>query len=163
MLTVDKLKSRLSYDPDTGLFTWISKASGNSRVKIGQVAGTKDDKGYVVIKLEGKVYKAHRLAFLYMTGEWPDHFIDHRDLDPGNNRWANLREATNADNQANRLPSGQSGAKGVVWHKKDKKWQAQLTRDGKTIYLGQYDSMAQAAMVYRTAARDLHGEYARAS
>ena len=163
MLHVDELKERLSYNPDTGVFTWASIPSRNSRSKVGGLAGATDTKGYRVIKLSGKLYKAHRLAFLYMTGEWPNHMVDHCDGDPGNNAWNNLREANSSQNQANKRPCGKSGVKGVVWHRRCRKWQAQLTSYGQTIYLGQYDTVAEAAAMYASAAIDIHGDYARVS
>ena len=161
MLTADILRERLYYDPETGLFTWVSKKSPKSRVKVGTTAGTIESYGYRIIKLYGKIYKAHRLAWLYMTGEWPAELIDHINGNRSDNRWGNLREATPAQNVMNMKPVGASGAKGVCWHKKDKKWQAAIRHRGTTLYLGQFNSRDEAARVYAVAARDLFGEFAR--
>lgn len=96
-----------------------------------------------------------------MTGAWPKHQIDHRDLNSLNNRWGNLRAATQSQNQANKPPRGKSGVKGVFWHAKNKKWFSMITKDRKNIYLGTFDTIAEAAAIYALAAKDLHGEFAR--
>jgi hypothetical protein len=87
-----------SYDPDTGLFTRL--VTTGSRSQAGEIAGSKDSQGYWQISINHRVHRAHRLAWLYMMGEWPDAEIDHRDLNRSNNRWSNLRPATRAQNEA---------------------------------------------------------------
>lgn len=104
MLTQEQLKSVLRYDPELGVFIWL--APRTSGVKPGDEAGSlRGDRGRKKsswrIRVFGRVYSRHRLAWFYMTGEWPEE-IDHRDLDPTNDRWTNLRIATRSQNLANR-------------------------------------------------------------
>ena len=97
-LTVERLRELLSYDPATGKFLW---RVGRQCMRAGAVAGATEVQGYRVIKIDGKIYKAHRLAWLYVTGEWPPEEIDHKNTDPQDNVWSNLRLATHSQNQAN--------------------------------------------------------------
>lgn len=98
MLTQARLKELLRYDPDTGNFTWLVRVGGI--VTVGNRAGTAQ-KGYIRIGLASKGYQAHRLAYLYMTGAWPNAQIDHVNGVRSDNRWQNLREATHSENQCN--------------------------------------------------------------
>lgn len=101
MLSQEYLKSILHYDPETGILSW---KVDRRRVKIGQIAGYLC-LGYVAIGIDGKLYKGHRLAWLYMTGEWPKDEIDHINRTKHDNRWVNLREATKEQNCDNRKGS----------------------------------------------------------
>src|SRR5665213_3102737 len=103
VLTQARLKKLLHYDPLTGMFTWRITHGRHDRWKAGARAGNlhKSDRRWL-IRIEGIRYKAHRLAWLYMTGRWPRDQIDHKDTDSSNNVFTNLREATNAQNQQNR-------------------------------------------------------------
>jgi hypothetical protein len=152
-----QLMEILDYDPETGKFTW-KKSRGRARA--GDTAGSVNKDGYVVI---GKEY-AHRLAFLFMTGCIPS-LVDHRDLDTGNNRWRNLRAATKAGNSINRgiSKANSSGLKGVSWHAGAGKWQAHIRAEGRSIYLGLFDSAASAHEAYMRAATKYHPEFARAA
>ncbi|MCK9994454.1 MAG: hypothetical protein Dbin4_02974, partial [Alphaproteobacteria bacterium] len=98
-LTQSRLKELLHYDPDTGVFTRRVQTSSNARV--GDVAGCLHPEGYRHIQIDGKRYAAHRLAWLYMTGEWPTNQLDHLNGVRDDNRWGNLREATHGQNQQN--------------------------------------------------------------
>src|SRR4051812_10516942 len=111
MLTQERLKELLSYDPLTGVFLWLEDRGGK---RAGDVAGC-EKRVYTLISVDDQIYRAHHLAWLYMTGEWPDPFVDHRDLNKHNNIWTNLREATKSQNQANigLIKSNKSGFKGV--------------------------------------------------
>lgn len=162
-LTLQALRDLLHYDPETGAFTWLVRV--NSRVPAGARAGKIDPHGYVRIGIGGRHYLAHRLAWLYVTGEWPPAEIDHRDRDPGNNRWANLRDATHAQNQRNTAAqcNNTSGFKGVTWHKGRRKWMAFITVDGKHRNLGRFDTAEAAHAAYVLAATEHHGEFARAA
>lgn len=91
MLTAERLREVLEYDPAIGVFRWLIKPCG--QISIGDIAGCRHGEGYVQIRVIGRIYLAHRLAWLYMTGEWPISLIDHRNLDRSDNRWSNLREA----------------------------------------------------------------------
>ena len=98
ILTQKRLKELFSYNPTTGIFTRLIATSSNA--KAGDVAGTSCH-GYIRICVDSKQYLAHRLAYFYMTGDWPPNMIDHRDNCKHNNAWTNLRPATQAENQLN--------------------------------------------------------------
>lgn len=155
-LTVDRLMRVLSYDPDTGIFRW---RKGKQYVKEGSVAGTIQPSGYLAISIDGVSHRAHFLAWLYMKGYYPERQIDHRDLDKGNNRFNNLREATHQQNAANRKAQSNntSGYKGVAWSSSAQKWMARVAGQ----YLGVFDKPEDAARAYDAGAARLYGEYAR--
>ena len=97
MLSHERLKEVLEYDPGTGISTWLVDRTGTARA--GARAGCiHKSSGYRVIRIDGKLYREHRVIFFWMTGKWPDKEVDHRDLDKSNNRWHNLREATRSQN-----------------------------------------------------------------
>jgi len=153
LLTQEKLKELLDYDPDTGLFTWKERV-GSGRDKwfnvmfAGKMAGSKKTdiklKHYktinVKINLNKKRYAflAHRLAWLYMTGKWPDKQIDHINGDSTDNRWFNLRNITGSENCRNKKinNNNKSGFTGVYWRKDANKWRAAIKTHGKKISLG---------------------------
>src|SRR6266852_2833677 len=112
-LAQEFLKSILHYEPETGAFIRLSVR--NPRHRLGETAGRIDAKGYIIIEINGKSYRAHRLAWFYMTGKWPEDEIDHKDLNKSNNAWLNIREATNQQNKYNRSPTikNKLGIKGV--------------------------------------------------
>ena len=162
MIDADTLRSRLDYDPETGEFTWLP--TGNPRIDTrlaGKVAGTPRN-GYVVIEVGDDKHYAHRFAWLYMTGEWPANQIDHIDRNRSNNRFANLRPATSLQNKWNtsRQARSTSGTKGVTWHKRLKRWRAQIRLAGVSRHLGYFDSTDDAAVAYAAAARVQFGEFA---
>jgi hypothetical protein len=145
-LTADGLRERLHYAKDTGVWT---RLRGGKGARIGDVAGHTNVSGYREISVAGRVYKEHRLAYLYMTGEWPKHQIDHINGDPSDNRWLNLREATASKNQANSW-----GANGQ-WKGAERvrgKWRARIKVNGKDRHLGMFDTRANAALAHATAA-----------
>ena len=162
-LTQSRLQKLLHYESETGLFVRLTKSA--PCVKIGDVAGYVDPRGYVKISVDGRLYKAHRLAWLYMVGQWPNGEVDHRDANFCNNRWSNLREATRTQNIANgRIHRDNvSGFKGVVWHEQSKKWRARIYVEGKSVSLGLHDSPDAAHIAYVIAAQKYFGEFARAS
>lgn len=143
MLTQEKLKSLLSYSPETGLFTWLVSVGC---VKAGNIAGANDGRGYTRIIIKNKNYKAHRLAWLYMTGKWPKHQIDHDDHVRDNNRWLNLSDATNSENQKNASlrKDNISGVPGVSPHKQSGKWQSRIKLNGKLKHLGLFNDKFEA-------------------
>lgn len=159
-LTQARLKELLHYDPETGVWLWMNPTC--SRMKPGDVAGTFKD-GYLKITVDGHQCRAHRLAFLYMTGRWPVAEVDHRNCDRADNRWANLREATHAQNCRNTGPraTNTSGFMGVRWHARGRRWQARIHVDGREIYLGLFDTPEAAHAAYCAAAHQLHGQFAR--
>ncbi len=163
MLSHQRLKEVLDYDPETGISTWLVSRGGNARA--GTRAGYIKPGGYRRIKIDGKLYLEHRLVFFWMTGKWPAKQVDHRDLDRQNNRWHNLREATPTQNTANRRAhkNNTSGAKGVFWGKKAKKWIAQIKVNGVKIHLLATDSKEKAEAWYMAFAELAFGEYARSN
>lgn len=158
MITQDELKEVLDYNPDTGVFTW--KKTVNSRVKAGDVAGYKNKLGYITIKIKGKPYKAHRLAYLYMTGNFPENFIDHINQIKDDNRWTNLRDATYSQNNSNKVKqkNNTSGYKGVVRYRN--KWRATIKYMYKNIHIGYYATPQEAAEAYKKKAIELMGDFA---
>ena len=162
MLTIERLKEVLMCDPETGLFTWLSKRGSRSA---GALAGTPHSEGYVQIRIDGQQYLGHRLAWFYQTGSWPTPECDHFDLVKTNNRWGNLREATKSQNKANvRKPaSNTSGSKGVSWHKKSGKWRAILEHNGKQKHIGLFSTIAEASAAYKAEATATFKEFARAA
>lgn len=160
-LTVERLKTLVHYDPETGTFTAACDRPGG--IMTGQRLGWKSGKGYIYIMLDRRNYKANRLAWLYMKGYWPPHQVDHINHDKADDRWANLRAATNQENQRNirkpRKDNG-SGVRGVGWHKRIGKWQASIRVDGRLVALGYFESIDAAAKVRRDAELRLFGEFA---
>lgn len=164
MLTAERLRELLDYDPATGEFRW-RKCDGKPSV-VGKPAGWIENgrgKQYLRIMVDGKSYLAQRLAVLYVTGRMPTKSIDHKDTDSLNNRFENLREATQSQNSANRGPTVRckSGYKGVFWYKKTKKWVAYIRYDYKLKNLGYYKTPEEAAAAYEKAAAEIFGEFAR--
>lgn len=162
MITLEKLRSILSYDPSTGHFTWIAKHS--KKVVVGSRAGGLNAAGYVVIGIDGECYYAHRLAWFYVTGKLVPQ-IDHENRRHSDNRWGNLREATHQQNVLNAkvASSNTSGFKGVSWHKGAGKWSAYIILDGRKRHLGLYEDAAEAHQAYMRAAIAAQPEFARSS
>jgi len=161
-LTQERLHELLRYDPHTGEFHWLQRPS--YVVQPGDVAGSLNKtNGYWLIHIDGRNYKAHQLAWLYKTGEWCRPMIDHADCDRTNNRWKNLRRATSSANAANRgrPRTNVSGFKGVHQRRDTGKWRAQIWKDGRAIYLGQFSTPQEAHAAYVAKARELFGEFAR--
>lgn len=161
MLTQERLKYLLHYGPETGVFTRKITVN-NKKGHAGDIAGCFKN-GYIKIRVDNKPYQAHRLAWLYMTGKFPQCQIDHRDLDKANNRWSNLREATYYENGWNtaKTKRNTSGVKGVSWCKRSKKWLAQMAINGRNTNLGIYKTKSAAKAAYDLAAYLYRGEYAR--
>lgn len=155
-VTFGRLRELLSYNPESGEFKWLS-------VRGGSRAGYFDRTGYLRIMIDRRAYLAHRLAWLYMAGKWPAHEIDHINCDKSNNCFANLREATRSENMANigKQSANSSGLKGVTWHKRDRKWRAQIKIRGEVRHICYSDCPAAAHFAYIVAADKAHGEYAR--
>lgn len=149
-LTAERLRALLNYDPGTGLFTY---RNSRGRCRAGSVAGSFDKEGYVVIGLDYRAYKAHRLAWLYVTGAWPADQIDHIDGKQDNNRWANLRDADPSVNAQNRHRyKGVPGVTPAAYGR----FRAQIHVQGQKRYLGSFRSAEEAHAAYITAKRALH-------
>lgn len=156
-ITQEELKKKIYYNPKLGKFYWI-EASGSASEGDEACAITN---GYVTIKLNGKLFQAHRLAWLYKTGEMPIYNIDHINGIRTDNRFCNLRDATQSQNCMNQgiSANNSSGYKGVSWHKKTGKWQVACKIKTKHYYLGVYDTAIQASRVYQEFAKTHHGNF----
>jgi len=153
MLTQARLKEVLRYDRRTGDFYWL--AQRGSRVDlVGKRAGSLNVPGYWVIVIDGKIHRAHRLAWLYVYGHFPKE-LDHKNRIKTDNRIANLREATRNKNLANQARGSLKGA----YQRENGKWRAQMRRDNKLITLGTFDTAKAAHAAYCRAARKLYGEF----
>lgn len=162
-LTLGRLKELLHYAPDTGLFTWRVerlRGKGSLTVKPGDVAGCLSPTGYILLRIEGRNYLANRLAWLYMTGEWPKYEVDHDDRDTTNNRWNNLRDVTHLVNMQNQSPIRADGNPvGVAFNKRRGKWMAYINAGCKRTYLGaDFESRDDAAAARAKAKAELHPE-----
>lgn len=145
MVTQERLKELLHYDPHTGVFVWL--VDRNHLAKAGSVAGSINSCGYIQIWIDGRQYKASRLAWLYVHGSFPSGLMDHIDRIRTNDRISNLRVATKVENGQNLKvkKNNKSGFVGVNWHKATSKWTAQIMFDGKKIYLGIFNTPEEAA------------------
>ena len=139
---IERLKEILNYNPETGVFTWKEKRKWSKEV--GSVAGhlyTHPLSGnkYIFIHTCGRQWRAHRLAFLLMTGKESEYEIDHVNGDGTDNRWVNLKEVAHTSNMKNlrrRKEGVGSGVMGVRWNKKANKWIAGINHKGKNVHLG---------------------------
>lgn len=160
LLSQERLKEVLSYNPETGVFTWIKKLS--RKTKLGSVAGSLDG-SYLAIRIDKKKYKVNRLAWLYMTGEDPgSSIVEHKDQNKTNNAWTNLRLANQSQNIANikTFKHNTTGYKGVSKSKTNPKYQAKIQYKKKSIYIGSYDTPGEASAAYQAKALELFGEFA---
>jgi hypothetical protein len=148
-LTAEEARELLEYIPLTGDFFW--RVTRNNRTKAGTRAGAVEAQGYTVIKIDGRTYKAHRLAWLITYGQWPENQIDHIDRCRANDRLSNLREVSISTNCRNRgaRTDNTSGVPGV--HKHGGKWQARIATDTGRISLGHFASMDDAIQARRDA------------
>jgi hypothetical protein len=153
-----RLRELLHYDAKTGEFHWLKP---RGRIRAGAVAGTLDSQGYRRIIINGRIYRAHHLAWFYMKGKWCPLVMDHRDGDPANNRWNNLRSATRSQNSANRRlhRNNACGLKGVSAY--GRRWCATICKNGRIRHLGIFPTPQAAHAAYVAAARELFGEFAR--
>lgn len=152
ILTQIRLKEILEYNPETGFF--IRKKTTSSNAQAGNVAGRINKHiGYRLISIDGKDYYCHRLAFLYMTGNFPENQVDHINRIRDDNRWANLRKVTSGENLQNTSlrKSNKSGAKGVFWYVKRNKWLAHIRFNNKRYSLGYYVNFDDAVTARKQA------------
>lgn len=160
-LTAERLRSLISYDPDTGNFIWLVAHRG---IVVGSEAGSLDrDGGYIQIGVDHRLYRAHRLAWLYMTGDWPIE-VDHKNGNRADNRWDNLREATRSQNNANgkRRADNTSGHKGISWDSRRGRWHAYININSKRRNLGCFREIESAIAARASAETSIFGEFARA-
>jgi HNH endonuclease/AP2 domain len=159
MLTQAELKERLYYNRETGVFM---RKTTSSNAKAGDVAGTRNSNGYLQIWINGKSYKAARLAWLYVYGHFPSGNLDHRDRNRTNDRIDNLRIASPSQNQFNRVANknNPTGLKGVSWISTRNVFYAQIWVGGKKKHLGEFNTKEEAHAAYCQAANFYHGEFA---
>lgn len=151
-----RLEALLHYDEITGEFTW--RAATSNRVKVGMRAGTLHSEGYVRVKVDGMQYFAHRLAWLYVYGHWPEADLDHINGNRADNRIGNLRGCTRAENLQNlgNTPNKKSGLPLGVSFSRSGKYRAQIRHSGTSRWLGLYTCPEEAHAAYLTAKAELH-------
>lgn len=158
----EEVRKRLRYEPETGKF--YSKVH-NSNVKIGQeMKGVVDNKGYIRIGVGGKIYKAHRLAFICMEQNLPEQ-VDHKNRVKTDNRWSNLRAANQSKNQWNtkERSTSTSGYKNVYWRSQRNKWVVFVRAgEGKSVYIGTYSDVEEANIAATNARIKYQGEFCHA-
>ena len=165
-LTAEYVREILDYDPGTGVFKWKwrddVRKNENTRWT-GKVAGCVGSDGYLEIGINYRLYYAHRLAWLYVHGEWPPEQIDHIDGDRPNNRIDNLRLATRQENNRNvgLQKNNTTGIKGVCWDKCRGKYMAHITIDGNLHNLGRFDTLTEAAAARAAAEIEHFGPFRR--
>lgn len=150
IITQTRLKELLYYNKQIGIFVWKLIRPG---VKSGSIAGHVGINGYVRIRVDGAEHCAHRLAFLYVEGDLPSIGVDHVNGNPSDNSWANLRQATQAENNKNRkIPKNNaSGLMGVSWHKQRGKWRARINTREAEIRLGVFSDFFEAVCARKSA------------
>lgn len=156
----ERVKYLLDYDPETGVLT---RKISRGCTKAGDTISSIVADGYIGLQIDGHAYLAHRIIYLWMTGEEPPEQVDHRNLIRTDNRWENLRAASQSQNRANTrtLSNNTSGYKGVDWYPKYQKWRARIAHQGQSILVGYFQDPAIAYDAYCKAAYGLKGDFAR--
>lgn len=159
ILTHALVKELLEYDEQSGTFIW--KVNPSRRTKIGDIAGSKTASGYHQIKILGKNYLAHRIAWLYVHGEFPDGFLDHMDHNPLNNRIENLRLATNQENKRNGslYRNNSTGYRGV--YESGRRFEGYLKVNGERVFIGMFDTAEEASVAVESIAMKIHADFYR--
>jgi hypothetical protein len=160
-VTAKRVAEMLDYDPVTGKFVWLQSIA--KCVIVGTPAGSVTRNGYVRISIGRRGYLAHRLAWLFVHGEWPEGQLDHIDGNKQHNAIGNLRIANISQNRANSKASvtNKSGFKGVFFLKG--RWLASIKHRGQSKHLGCFDTPEKAHAAYVIAAKNIHGDFARAA
>jgi len=162
-----KLLSLIKFNELTGLWSWkyrpTAKKEWNTRYA-HKIAGTTLKNGYVHIRIDGKLYYAHRLAWFYMTGDWPKEEIDHIDGNPSNNMWENLREATCSENLCNskKKIDNTSGHKGIYFYEKRNTWYAIIHKNGKRVFYKAFKTKQDAILARNNVIFQYHKDFANA-
>lgn len=171
-LSTTYLRRRLDYNLDTGILTWKPIPVRNRFDKTwnkryaGKPAGCVRPDGYVALRMDGVTYLAHRIIWLWMTGEQPPPTIDHLgDGEKSDNRWELLRAASQSQQNCNRKlqTNNKSGFRGVYWAEHVKRWFARVCKDGRTYFGGYHDTAEEAYRAYKRMAAELHGEFVHPS
>ncbi len=164
-LSAEYVRNLLDYDPNTGVLTW-QKVHPKHFYRLGKPAGWQRPDGRVMVSFnedgQKREYRAHRVIWLMMTGEWPLEEIDHIDLDPSNNRWANLRLASSSQNMSHRglQSNNKSGHPGVFFNTKTKRWWAYIKQNGQRQHLGVFDNFEDALAARTVREKELFGRFA---
>jgi len=146
-MELEELKKYLKYDEHTGHFIWIALTHKSvSKIKVGDRAGAEHGNGYLKLTIKQKRFYLHRLAWYFMTGEMPTHQIDHINRDRADNRYTNLRELTNYENNLNKglTKRNKTGTTGVHLVKRTGKYMASIQREGKNKHLGTFKTKEEA-------------------
>lgn len=156
MLTQARLKELLHYNPETGEFTRL--VSTSNRIKVGDIAGGAHNSGYILISVDSKLYLAHRLAWLYINGNFPLKQIDHVNGVRNDNRLINIRECSQYENNQNMVSRKNATSKhiGVSWNKERNKWRAAIYVNGKQTHLGRFETEQEAINAYIKAKAQNH-------
>lgn len=161
-LTMGRLRELLDYDAARGVFSWTTT---RGKTSAGSVAGTTRRDGYIQICIDGRLYLAHRLAWMYVHGAWPNAALDHVNRVKPDNRISNLREASKSQNAQNTSlrSTNTSGVKGVYWCARECRWIANIRLNGKQKHIGSYNTVEEAAEARRCAEIQLHTHRAEAA
>lgn len=162
-IPIARVRELLDYEPETGFFRW--KVKRRHGISVGHIAGSENSSGYIQITIDGRLYVAHRIAWVWVHGSEPPDEIDHINGVRDDNRIANLRAATHRQNSQNRSRrrDNESGFKGVHLHRKSGRWRALIYSNGRNIHLGLFATREKAYAAYVAAARQLFGDFARAA
>lgn len=157
-LPLSRIFEFFEYDPESGNLFWKKNPVGACRSFIGRKAGTVINTGYLIVKLDGEAFLAHRIAWTLHFGCEPKHEIDHINRVRSDNRIANLRDVPCYENNQNKGISSHntSGIKGVYWHKNNRRWWSQIGYKNKLINLGSFDTKEEAALAYKAAKQKFH-------
>jgi hypothetical protein len=160
VLTQERLKELFYYHPESGDFVWLQSRKSTM---VGTQAGCQNKSGYIVIRIDGVLYGAHQLAWLYVHGQWALKGIDHKDTIEHHNRISNLRPATASENMRNqgKHPRNKTGYKNIVWD--GKRFIVYVNLNYKTYYRGRFKTLEAALSERDQALAELHGEFARAA
>lgn len=155
---LEDFRNTFDYNPETGELRWKVKAATNTR--IGSLVDCRSN-GYILVRFRWRLYKAHRVIWLLHYGEWPVDQLDHINRVRHDNRIANLRLATNTQNNINKpkQANNTSGFKGVSWNKDCNKWQSHIRINKRSFYLGLFETKEEASEKYLSIAKSHHGEF----
>lgn len=163
-LTAQEVRAIFTYEKKDGFLRWRFAAGMGGRFPAGSIAGRQHVEGYRYISVHGKAYRASRLIWLYVTGEWPNLQVDHKDRNPSNDKWNNLRLATGSQNKANsrKYRNKSCPLKGVqaVQKRHSIRYRAVITKDGVRRSIGNFATAEEAHAAYLREAEILHGEFA---
>jgi len=159
-IVIEEFCKIVRYDHDNGNFFWKVNRYGRGGSRAGMVAGFINENGYRCFRIKGKKFYAHRLAWLFIHKQWPHGIIDHINGNRSDNRICNLREVTTSQNIANtNATCAKSSLRGAHWSSEKGKWFSRIMFNGKTKYLGYFNSKEEAHNAYIIARRNLHGEF----